>query len=242
MEAFLAQEAVNLFIESYVHLESAVLPGTKLIRVGGLPCVQFPDRQGKISHEIITHGVSPAEIAARIQASSPGLPHWLTLLTSTPQDDLPALERSGYRLRTSEMMMIRSIELANLPAADARVQQVCEPAQVKAINKSRGRRLLHPDELADPRMHICGFELDGRIRAWGNSLMIREDTTYIANMFTLSKFRRQGLARAVLSTLLAASAAQGARRSLLVSSQTGMALYRGMGYQDFLACLVFDVM
>jgi len=239
---FSADEAVSLFIEAYVHLESAVLPGTQLIRVGGLPCVRFPGRQGKISHEIIAHGVSPAEIAARIQASSPGLSHWLTLLTSTPQDDLPALERSGYRLRTSEMMMTRSIEPGNLPAVDARVRPVREPAQVKAINQSRGRRLLHLDELADPRMNICGFVLEGRIRSWGSALLIRPDTTYIAHMFTLSKFRRQGLARAVLSTLLASSAAQGARRSLLVSSQAGMALYRGMGYQDFLACLVFDVM
>jgi hypothetical protein len=85
LKAFSAQEAVNLFIESYVHLESVVLPGTQLIRVGGLPCVRFPDRQGKISHEIIAHGVSPAEIAARIQAYSPGLSHWLTLLTDAPQ-------------------------------------------------------------------------------------------------------------------------------------------------------------
>ena len=238
---FSADEAVNLFIEAYVHLESAVLPGTQLIRMGGLPCVQFPGRQGKISHEIIAHGVSPAEIAARIQASSPGLPHWLTLLTSTPQNDLSALERSGYRLRTREMMMARSIEPANLPAPDARVQTVRETAQVKAINRARGKRLLHPDELADPRMLTCACELDGRMRSWGSALMIRPDTAYIANMFTLSKFRRQGLARAVLSTLLVLSAAQGARRSLLVSSQAGMALYHGMGYQDLLNCLVFDV-
>ena len=239
---FSAGEAVNLFIESYVYLESAVLPGTQLIHVGGLPCVQFPDRHGKISYEIIAHGVSPAEITARLQASTPGLPHWLTLLTAAPQDDLIALERSGYRLRTSEMMMTRSIEPANLPPPDTRVQTVREPAQVKAINQARGKRMLHPDELADPRMQICCYELDGRIRAWGSALLIRPDTVYIANMFTLSKFRRQGLARAVLSMLLVSSAAQGARRSLLVSSQAGMALYHGMGYQDFLSCLVFDVM
>lgn len=242
MEAFSTQEAVNLFIESYVHLERAVLPGTQLIRVGGLPCLRFPGPQGKISHEIITHGLSPAEIAARIQASSPGLPHWLTLLTPTPQDDLAALERSGYRLQESEMMMARSIDPANLPPPDARVSQVREPAQLRAINKARGRRLHHPDELADPLMQICCLELEGRIRSWGSALLIRPDTAYIANMFTLSKFRRQGLALAVLSTLLASSGERGARRSLLVSSQAGLALYHGMGYQDFLSCLVFAAM
>jgi GNAT superfamily N-acetyltransferase len=72
-------------------------------------------------------------------------------------------------------------------------------------------------------------------------MLIIRGRGYIANMFTLSKFRRQGLARAVLSTLLASAAGRGARRSLLISSQAGMALYHGMGYQDFLSCLVFDV-
>ena len=236
---FSTQEAVDLFIEAYVHLESAVLPGTRLIRVGGLPCLQFPGVRGKVSHEIIAYGLSPAEIAARIQASSPGLPHWLTLLTAAPQDDLAALERSGYRLRERELMMARLIDPADLPPPDTRVRQVHEPAQLKAINKARGRRLHHPDELADAQMQICCFELDGSIRAWGSALLIRPDTAYIANMFTLSKFRRQGLARAVLTTLLALSAGQGARRSLLVSSQAGVALYHSMGYQDLLDCLVF---
>lgn len=239
MSLFDPAEAVSLFVEAYAHLESAVLPGTRVEQINGLTALHFSHPDGGIAYEFIAHDLPAAEVAARIRAGAPGISHLLTVFTCQPAEQAAALAGLGYALSHREALMARSLPPEALSAPDARVQRVGDPATLMKLNRARGFQVHHESQLSDPLTRIYALAQAGKVVAWGALHWVRPDTVYIANMYTLTRYRRQGLGSAVLATLLADAAQAGARRCLLVSSQVGYALYARAGFADLLACLVF---
>jgi GNAT superfamily N-acetyltransferase len=238
MSVFSPSAAFELFVVAYSRLEGTVLPGSRRLNLGGVPCLEFAGLDGEVTRELLAWGHAPHETLERIRAAAPGLKHWLTVFTRTPEDDLPVFLAAGYQHRESETLLVRRLEEANLPPADPRVTAVTRVEELAAMNAARGYQVFHPAELEDPLTHIFCLMKNDRIAAWGTSLMVRPDVAYFANMYTLPECRRQGFARAILATLLADAAAAGARRGLLVSTRAGHTLYTSAGFQHLLDCLV----
>jgi predicted GNAT family acetyltransferase len=73
-------------------------------------------------------------------------------------------------------------------------------------------------------------EQDGRVVAWGRSIQRCKSAAYVAGLYTIEAYRRQGIASALMQRLLADDAAAGARYSVLLASGTGYPLYQRLGY------------
>jgi GNAT superfamily N-acetyltransferase len=135
--------------------------------------------------------------------------------------------------------MARALDARSLPEPDPRARLAESPSELERINTARGRTVFNLEQARDAAMIVVYLQEEQRPTAWGASWLIRPDAAYIANMFTQPEFRRCGLAKTVLETLLYFSIQRGACWSLLAASPEGHALYRSLGYQDQLACEVF---
>ncbi len=230
--------AFELFVDAYSRLECAVLPGSRRVELGGVPCLEFAGTDGRVSRELLAWGSSAQVTLERVRVAAPGVEHWLTVFTRNPLSDLPVYLEAGYHQRESELLLVRRLDEEGLPPADARVTAVTRAEELAAMNAARGYQIFHPAELEDPLIRIFYLSESGRAAAWGTTILVREDAVYIANMYTLPECRRRGFARTILAALLADAAAAGARRCLLVSTQAGNRLYHSAGFRYLMDCLV----
>jgi len=93
--------------------------------------------------------------------------------------------------------------------------------------------------LGDGSYRAWLVEVDGQVVAGGGVAIVGFQPTpfdpgprraWVLNMYTEPAFRRQGLARLVLETIVAWSAEQGIRSLFLHASNAGRPLYESMGF------------
>ena len=240
MSGFTPAEAFELFVDAYSRLECAVLPGSRLGEVGGLPALFFAGLEGGPSCEVFACGQTPGEVIWRMSGAAPGPGCWLTCFTADPQADLAEYRAAGYRHRESETVRGRDLTAMGDFPLDPRVERVCRAEALAEMNALRGYQVFHPAQLDDPHTRIFRLEENGRTAAWGTVLLARPGEAYFANMYTLPECRRKGYARIILSALLTEAASMGARRGMLISTAAGLALYRAAGFERIIDCLVLD--
>jgi len=238
--AYAPAEAFELFVDAYSRLECAVLPGSRLEEVGGLPALYFAGLEGGPAREVFTWGRAPAEVIRRLGGAALGPGCWLTCLTENLQADLAEYLAAGFRHRENETVRGRGLSAVDALPLDPRVERVRRAAALAEMNALRGYQVYHPIQLEDPHTRIFRLVENGRTAAWGTLLLARPGEAYFANMYTLPEFRRKGYARAILSALLAEAVDLGARRGLLISTAAGLALYRLAGFERIIDCLVLD--
>ncbi len=73
---------------------------------------------------------------------------------------------------------------------------------------------------------------------WVGSVVVG-DHAWCTNMFVAPSHRRRGIARALLTRMLADDSASGAQANILLSSHTGAKLYPTVGYQEIGELLMF---
>jgi predicted acetyltransferase len=66
--------------------------------------------------------------------------------------------------------------------------------------------------------------------------------SYVSRVYTAEAHRGQGLARALMTRLLADNRARGARWSVLTASQMGEPLYARLGYRALGTILIFEAL
>jgi ribosomal protein S18 acetylase RimI-like enzyme len=84
-------------------------------------------------------------------------------------------------------------------------------------------------------------EINGQVVAFASLRLVNylgEDAPYaeISELFVLERFRRQGIARALMTELEARARAAGASSLAVLTAaenDTAVALYRAMGFQEF---------
>jgi predicted GNAT family acetyltransferase len=89
-----------------------------------------------------------------------------------------------------------------------------------------------------PLRQYAALDGDGAIVGWAKSIVVG-DATWVQGMYVRPEFRRQGIARAMLSRLLRDDRAHGSRASFLLASHTGAKLYPVVGYEQIGELLLF---
>jgi GNAT superfamily N-acetyltransferase len=231
------EEAVAAVSRGYSHQQQAQ-GGTRFNADPAIKTLHYaPGSPASAEYFFIHRGPEDAlqvsEICPREQ------PHWLIVFTEDPQAALATYTSLGYVLSEREFLMVRAA--APVPAMDekARVCQVTGMREVEAINAAYQGRVIYPVQLNDPQIRFYYAPGESGPLAWGGALFTSPGLVYVASMYTLPAYRFRGLGSAVLATLLEDAAADGATRSVLVSSPAGRRLYQRFGFLILADVLAF---
>jgi GNAT superfamily N-acetyltransferase len=151
-----------------------------------------------------------------------------------------AYKKRGYRLTTTEPLMIH--RLARVPRFDApaTIERVTTIEQADALAAAARSRQVLAEHLVDDaplRQYIARSE-GGDIVGWVRSI-VAGDGTWVSNMYVEPAHRRRGIGRAMLARMLRDDRTHGAKVSALLASHTGAMLYTVVGYEQMGELLLF---
>jgi len=146
----------------------------------------------------------------------------------------------GYRLQTTEPLMIHSLQKIPrfAPPAGVEIQRVRRQELADRLAKVARARQIFPHHFEDEevRQYIA---MDGeRIVGWVRSVDARK-SRWCSNMHVLSEYRRRGIARAMLSQMLRDDRDNGCKANVLTASHVGAKLYPAVGYQHLATLYVY---
>ena len=232
------QAVADTFIRAYAYLQSSV-PGTTLTALGDLMCLRFGRAFDGVTAEYFAIELDPDHVVQAIRQAEGGAAHWLTVFTDFPEETQAAYLDRGYETDEAQFLMGRRLEGIQLSRSSLPVHRAARLGEIEAINQARGFRVIYPGFLADRLVEVYYTGAPDNPAAWGSALLVDETTVYLANMYTVPAFRRQGFGSALLSTILVDAAEGGAERCILVSSNTGHRLYQKHAFVDLWNVEVF---
>lgn len=190
--------------------------------------------------EALAQGCTAREVLQALQARRPEKEHYVTVL-----DDRPGLrpnyERAGYACTVTEFLMVRELSTP-LDEAPSPHVQVAVKADIERLNAGdpERRSWVWPHTVDHPGMRHYFIWQDNRVVARAFTWRCNAETSYVSHLFTDPRYRRRGLGRAIMLRLLRDGAARGERWSVLVSSDEGEPLYRGLGYRTLGRIFIFE--
>ena len=201
-----------------------------------------PRKRGEYrSEEWVCRGTAPPEVDALVREHTRG--RFAVCAVHGTEDSGEGLRTGfksrGYRLVASEPFMVHLLDA--IPAFDspAAVEQVLDqPLADRLTRAARSRQILSEHLAAGSRLRQYVAQVEGELVGWVRSIVVGE-ATWCSNMFVAPAHRRKGIAKALLSRLLADDRTHGARRAVLLSSHTGALLYPVVGYRQIGTLLIF---
>ena len=234
--------AIEAFVKGFGFTRSFTHPYLAE-RVGPLWVLRdAPRKHGKYrTEEWVAYNVAPAEIDRIARQHTRG--HFAVCAIcdlATPHEPLRSAFKSlGYRLGTSEPLMIHS--LSELPHFESPVviQRVTTVELAQQLARANHTRPLLPEYfLSTSRLRQYVALVDDKVVGWVRSIVVGQ-ATWCSDMYVEPAFRRRGIARAMLCRLLQDDAAGGAQEAVLLASHTGAKLYAAVGYQQLGTLLLF---
>ena len=230
------ERAINVFVHGFAFTRSFTHPylaETLADRVQTLR--DAPRRSGGYrAEEVVAWGVPPAELDVVAREKARGHFRVCYLLpTEVPDAEIRASFKTlGYRLGATEELMIH--RLAGLAPSDGPrpIVRVTIEEEAERLAKAARRRQILPEHLtADPAPMRQYVALGGSTPVgWVGSVVVG-DCTWCTNMFVEPACRRQGIARALLTRMLADDRDAGATANVLLASHAGSKLYPTVGYE-----------
>ena len=146
----------------------------------------------------------------------------------------------GYRLMGTEAMMLHQLAPLAPLAEPFPIVRISSEEQANLLAQAARSRQILPEHLAaDPAPMRQYMALDGETPVgWVGSVVV-EDCGWCTNMFVVPSHRRRGIARALLTRMLADDQASGARANILLASHAGAKLYPAVGYETIGRLLIF---
>lgn len=233
--------AIEAFVRGFTFTRSFTHP-YEGEQVGAMWAMRDAPRGGKSpkyrTEEWVVHGIAPKEIDRLVRAQTRGRFTICTICANgEPDEEMRAeFKELGYRLNATEPFMIHSLE--DIPAFEQPVllERVTTISMADRVNKAARSRQVLPEHLPnDDSLHtpirqyvaLVEDEIVGRVA----SIEAGEDT-WVHNLYVTPKFRRRGIARALMSQMLLDDRAAGVRQSVLLATHTGAKLYPILGYEQ----------
>lgn len=201
-----------------------------------------PRRHGDYRREEwISHGVAPAEVD-RISRQHTRGRFALCAIHGIDEPDEPlrsGFKTLGYRLGTTEPLMLHPLRRIPSFDAPAAIERVRTEDMAARLGKAMRKRPIPAEHLADDaplRQYVA--LIDGNPVGWVQSIVVG-DATWCSSMYVMPRFRRRGIARALLSKMLRDDRARGSKAAVLLASHTGAKLYPIVGYEHIGTLLLF---
>ena len=137
----------------------------------------------------------------------------------------------NYRLGSTEAVMVH--KLKRIPRFDEPVEIARVTAEDLAdrLNETAKSRQVLPEHFSkdSPLRQYVALAGDKPV-GWVRSIDVGH-ATWCSNMYVDAKFRRRGIARALMSKMLRDDRACGSKLAVLTASHVGAALYPVVGYE-----------
>jgi GNAT superfamily N-acetyltransferase len=226
------------FTRSFTHpyLAEQIQPGVWVLR--DAPRARS-DYRGE---EYVAASISAAALDALARRHTRGR-FRICVMQSIAESDAPiraAFRALGYRLMTTESLMLHRLASLGPVAGSYPVVRVTTEAQAQLLAQAAGSRQILPEHLAvDPAPMRQYMALDGGTPVgWVGSVVVG-DCAWCTSMFVVPSHRRRGIARALLIRMLADDKAMGAQANILLASHAGARLYPTVGYETIGKLLMF---
>ena len=205
-------------------------------RIGKIWVVRdAPRKNGKYrGEEWIAHGVAPKKIDQVARKETRGRFAVCAICGVGESDESLRTEFKAldYRLMRTEAVMAH--DLKRIPRFDNPVEivRVATRSMADRLNKAARARQILPDHLAkgSPLRAYVALVCEKPV-GWVSSIDVGR-ATWCNNMYVDRKFRRRGIARAIMAKMLRDDRAGGSKLAVLVASHTGALLYPVVGYKQ----------
>jgi GNAT superfamily N-acetyltransferase len=192
--------------------------------------------------EYVATGVSAADLDALAWRHTRGR-FKICVMQASAEPDMPIRQEFralGYRLMATESLMLHQLAVLTPVVEPYPVVRITTEAQATLLAQAARSRQILPEHLAaDPAPMRQYMTLDGPTPVgWVGSVVV-DDCAWCTNMFVAPSHRRQGIARALLTRMLADDQAGGARANILLASHAGAKLYPAVGYETIGRLLIF---
>lgn len=241
-EAFSVERAIDVFAEGFSFTRSRTHPYL-VERVG--PVVRLHDaprnKKDLRVEEWIAYGVAPSVVDQAARETTAGR-YAISAICGVNEPDEPlraGYKALGYRLNRTEPFFVHSLHNLLDVTSPATIERVSTQEQNQLLRSARKSGAIPAEWLQDDspyRQYLA--VIDGQAVGWVASVTTRY-ATWCSSMFVVERFRRQGIAKALLSRMLHDDREHGASASVLLSSHAGAKLYPLVGYEQIGTLLLF---
>ncbi len=243
--------AVEVFVRGFAFTRSFTHPYL-VERVGPLWVLRdAPRTRGNYrTEEWVSVDTAPATVDALARAGTRGgfAICALCARNAAPEALRDRFKALGYRLTTTEPLMVHDLQQIPVVPAPATIARVLDEPLAARLAKAARARQLTPSQLtvtAPLRQYVA--LVDAEVVGWVRSIVVhtgddlgRAPATWCTDMYVRPEFRRRGIGRALLSQLLHDDRAHGARQAVLLATHTGAKLYSTVGYEQIGTLLLFS--
>lgn len=187
--------------------------------------------------EVLISGLTPEEALPHIDVAADGKKYFACAIE--PMDaDLSGIAEAykglGYRLLRREPMMVRGCGDIEVAPGPYPVERVRDSGLAESAALAAGYRLVLEEHFSrdDAPLRLYVARDGDQIAGWVRSVKVGPRRTWVSSMMVRPEYRRQGVARSMMTRMLADDARYGAEHSVLLASGTGAKLYKAIGYQQ----------
>lgn len=182
-------------------------------------------------------GLTPEEALPHIQTAADGKRYFACAIE--PMDaDLAGIAEAykglGYRLLRREPMMVRACADVEIFSGPFPVERVRDLELAAKTDSAAGYRLILDEHLSrdDAPLRLYVARDGDEIAGWVRSVKAGPKRAWVSSMMVRPEYRRQGVARSLITHMLADDARYGYENSILLASGTGAKLYKAVGYRQ----------
>jgi GNAT superfamily N-acetyltransferase len=191
--------------------------------------------------EWVAHGEAPEQVDRLARAQARGR-FCVCAIHGVDEPDAPlraGYKALGYRLMTSEALMVHSLQRIPRVKSPATVRRITTPELAERAAKAERARPIRAELMAADSPMRCyvallAGEVVGRVRS-----IVVGDATWCSSMYVEAKHRRKGIGRSLLCQMLRDDRAAGATAAVLLASHVGAKLYAACGYDHIGTLLLF---
>ncbi|HZT43290.1 MAG TPA: GNAT family N-acetyltransferase [Chthonomonadaceae bacterium] len=238
-------QALEVFLRGFSTTRSFIRPylvsqiDSSLWLLADPPSASGPQR----TVEAITYNSDPEAVVQTLQNLN--LPRYALCVLVEDAAAVPetctAYKQLGYRFHGREPLFALDIgRRVRFNSYD--VRRVIDAANAEKVAKAARARQIFPEHLTEADS-ICrvyaAFDGDTPI-GWARSIRTHPDYSWVAGLFVQPSYRRQGIGRTLMSTMLDDDARYGVKWSVLTASSAGAKLYPHLGYVERGLLLIFS--
>jgi GNAT superfamily N-acetyltransferase len=224
-----------------IALKMAVEQEVEVVRAPGAVGLRYPTplfhpwpRSVELTVEILAASLADAaEMRAKILAD-PGETHRTSVFGCDVAADAEAIAAAGYDGCWNTALLAADLTEAPVSTApDLAIERVERPDQIAELNALAPEFPSYPQSLGRREFIDLLGRHAARAVAKGQIVLAAGETAYVADMFTHPHARGAGYGGAILAALHAEAAARGARRAVLIPSQSAAesGFYEKRGYR-----------
>lgn len=244
-------EAIEVFVRGWSYTRSRTHPYVPE-RIGPAWVMRDSPRRGRTAkyrrEEWVAHGPAAIDLHDLAREHTRGS-YAICAVRALDEPDTPmrqAYKERGYRLGSTEALMVHPLDEIPRARAPFPIAEVTTPELAEKLAQAKRSRpradLLTTDSPIRQYVALDGTEPVG----WTESILVRDDSepgeaasTWCSNMFVDPAYRRRGIARALLASMLRDDVERGASAAVLLASHAGAKLYPVVGYQQIGELLLF---